>query len=298
MIVNNRAEWRKLKFPDPDLPVRMEQPRRAVALANDAVAGNPLAVVGAVRGPFSGAWMAAGMVNMSNWIYKDPELLNDVLREMARWNTQVGLNLIAAGVDAIMIHDDWGMNMGLMIKPDHWRRYVLPHIAEEVSALAATGTPVIMHSDGNLNAIMDDIAQLEIAALNPLQRNAGMNLAQLKRRYGDRLCLIGNISATVTLPHRGVTEVALEALECIRDAAPGGGYIMAPDHSYHGAVPSENVRAVFETCQEYGAYPLDLPAIEARIAELALLAAPRAVEVARTQPAPVKRGRRGRRGKI
>ncbi len=267
----------------------MAQPKRALELVD-----GELAVVGAVRGPFSGTWMAAGMVNMSRWLYEDPDLLDEVLREFARWNTQLGLNLVKTGVDAIMIHDDWGMNMGLMIQPAQWRRYVLPHISEQVATLAATGTPIIMHSDGNLNAIMDDIVGMQISAFNPLQRNAGMDLARLKQNYGDRLCLIGNISASLTLPHRGVTEVELEALECLRDAAPGGGYIMAPDHSYHAAIPSKNVHKVFETCHNYGSYPLDLDAIQARIAELEPVAIPRS-QMEEGSVSAVDKGKRRRR---
>ncbi len=262
-VVNDREDWRQLRFPDPDLPIRSEQHRRALELA-----AGELAVVGAVRGPFSGAWMVAGMVNMSRWLQKEPDLFDDVLRGMARWNTQLGLNLIRAGVDAIMIHDDWGMNMGLMVNPDLWRRYVYPHIAEEVETLAATGTPIIMHSDGNLNVIMDDIVQMKVSGFNPVQRNAGMDIAALKQKYGNRLCLIGNISASQTLPYGTAEDVELQCLECLRDVAPSGAYIMAPDHSYHGGIPSANIRRVFETCHRYGTYPLDMDTIEARIAEL------------------------------
>ena len=278
-VVNDREEWRHLKFPDPSLPIRTEQARRAVELAN-----GELAVVGAVRGPFSGAWMVAGMVNMGRWLQKEPDLFDDVLREMARWNTQVGLQEIAAGVDAIMIHDDWGMNMGLMVNPDLWRRYVYPHIAEEVETLAATGTPIIMHSDGNLNAIMDEIVGMKISALNPVQRNSSMDAFALKQKYGNRLCLIGNISASQTLPYGTPGDVELQALELLRDVAPGGAFIMAPDHSYHGGIPSANVWQVFETCKKYGAYPLDQDVIRARIEELQAEGRNSQVTISASQP--------------
>jgi uroporphyrinogen decarboxylase len=262
-VVKSRADWKQLHMPDPDLPERMLQPCRAVELA-----AGELAVVGGIRGPFSAAWMLAGLVNMGMWIYDDPELLDEILREMGRWNTQLGLNLIRAGVDAICIHDDWGMNKSIFIKPDDWRRFVLPHIAGEVETLASTGTPVILHSDGNLNAILDEIAQLKISALNPLQRGAAMNLAGAKAKYGHRLCLIGNVGTTTTLAHGTPDDVEREVLECLRDAAPGGGYVLAPDHSYHGGIPVANIRRALETGQKYGAYPLDMEAITARLAEL------------------------------
>ena len=262
-VVKSRSDWLKVRFPDPDLPARMEQPRRFIELA-----GGKLAVIGGVRGPFSAAWMLAGLVNMSTWLYDDPGLLSDMLREMGRWNTQLALNLVRAGVDAVIIHDDWGMNKSTFIKPDDWRRLVFPCIAEEVETVAATGTPVILHSDGNLNRIMDDIIQLRIVALNPIQRGADMDLAAIKRMYGSRLCLIGNLNTAQTLAYGSPDDVEREVLECLRDAAPGGGYILAPDHSFHGAISSANIWRALETCKTYGRYPLDGGAIGARLAEL------------------------------
>jgi uroporphyrinogen decarboxylase len=270
-VVKNRADWRQLRIPDPDLSIRMEQPKRSVELAR-----GDLAVVGGVRGPFSATWMLAGLVNMSTWLYDDPALLAEMLGEMGRWNTQLALGMVRSGVDAISIHDDWGMNKSTFISPDDWRRLVFPCIAVEVEAIAATGTPVILHSDGNLNAIMDDIAQLPIAALNPLQRGAAMNLAETKRRYGARLCLVGNVDATRTLPTGSPDDVEREVLECLRDAAPGGRYILAPDHSYHAGVPAANIWRALETCKKFGTYPLELDAIAARLEELGAGRAPSA----------------------
>jgi uroporphyrinogen decarboxylase len=265
-VVNSRQDWRNIRIPDPDNPVRFEQPRRTVELA----AGR-LAVVGGVRGPFSSTWMLAGLVNMSMWIYDDPQLLHDILREMGRWNTRLAQLMVEAGVDAIVIHDDWGMNKSTFIKPDDWRRFVLPYIAQQVETIANTGVPVILHSDGNLNALLDDIVQLRISALNPLQRSANMNLAQVKAQYGQQLCLIGNLDTTRTLSHGTPEAVEREVLQCLLDAASGGGYILAPDHSYHAAIPIDNIWRALETTKQYGTYPLHQQVIEARIRELELM---------------------------
>ena len=95
-----------------------------------------------------------------------------------------------------------------------------------------------------------------------------MSLAQVKAKYGHRLCLIGNLSTTTTLAHGNLLDVEREVLECLRDAAPGGGYILAPDHSYHSGVPVPSIRQALATGKKYGAYPLDIGAINARLAEL------------------------------
>lgn len=264
-VISNRDDWKKLRIPDPRLPERVKQPQRFVELA-----GGELAVIGGLRGPFSATWMLAGLVNMGLWLYDDPDLLDEMLSAMADWYTELGLQLIAAGVDAIVIHDDWGMNNATFIKPNDWRVHVYPHIARQVETLANTGVPVILHSDGNLNAILDDIVQLKISALNPLQRSANMSLLQTKQKYGDRLCLIGNISTTTTLAHGSPDDVEREVLECLRDGAPGGGYILAPDHSYHSGVPIESTWRVLETVKKYGAYPLELDVIADRLTQLQL----------------------------
>lgn len=263
IVINNPEDWEKLSIPNPILPKRMEQPKRTIKLAK-----GELAVVGGVRGPFSALWMLAGITNISSWIYENPEFLHDLMREMGEWNTQIGLQLIETGVDAIIIHDDWGMNLSTFVSPDQWIEFIKPHIAEQVETFAKTNIPVILHSDGNLNALMEEIVQLKINALNPLQRSAEMNLAAIKEKYGDRICIIGNISSTVTLPNGIPEEVEREVLECLRDAAPGGGYVFAPDHSYHRTIPFENIYRALDTCKKYGAYPIELKKIQKRIEEL------------------------------
>jgi len=187
---------------------------------------------------------------------------------MSEWNTKIGLQLIETGVDAVIIHDDWGMNQATFISPEQWKKFVKPYITEQVKTLSDMGVPVILHSDGNLNGILDEIVKLKISALNPLQRSANMNIAEIKARYGDRLSLIGNINTTATLSQGDPVDVELEVLVCLRDAAPGGGYIMAPDHSFHSGIPEENIHCLINTCKKYGKYPIDLDNILSRIREL------------------------------
>ncbi len=261
--VNNYHDWKNITLPDPDLPQRMQQPKRTKALAN-----GDLAVLGGIRGPFSATSILTGLVNLCTWLFEHPEFVHDMMHRMCDWNTKIGVHLIESGVDAVIIHDDWGMNQATFIRPAQWREFVRPYIAGQIRILADTGTPVILHSDGNLNQLMDEIARLPIAALNPLQRSARMNLAEIKQTYGDRLCLIGNIDTTSTLSHGTPADVEQQVLECLRDAAPGGGYIMAADHSFHSAIPEDNIRCVIRTCQKYGTYPLQQDKINTRLEEL------------------------------
>lgn len=79
-----------------------------------------------------------------------------------------------------------------------------------------------------------------------------MDLAEVKRVYGKRFCLIGNIDSSRTLPFGTPADVEAEAREAMDVAAPGGGYILASDHSLHDGIPVENIRALARVGTTYG----------------------------------------------
>ncbi len=79
-----------------------------------------------------------------------------------------------------------------------------------------------------------------------------MDLRAVKAKYGRRLCLIGNIDSSRTLPYGTPEDVAHEVREAIDIAAPGGGYILASDHSLHDGIPIDNITTMFRVGAEYG----------------------------------------------
>jgi uroporphyrinogen decarboxylase len=121
-----------------------------------------------------------------------------------------------------------------------------------VEYVAGLGVPVLLHSCGHIKAYLDDLAQTKISAVHPLQRTAGMDLGEVKERYGERLCIIGNIDSSRTLPYGTPEEVEAEVRQAIEIAAPGGGYILASDHSLHDGIPVENIVTMFRIGAEYG----------------------------------------------
>ena len=79
-----------------------------------------------------------------------------------------------------------------------------------------------------------------------------MDLRWVKQNYGQRFCIIGNIDSSRTLPFGTCAEVATEVREAIDIAAPGGGYVLASDHSLHDGIPVENITTMFAVGAEYG----------------------------------------------
>ncbi len=85
-----------------------------------------------------------------------------------------------------------------------------------------------------------------------------MDIAELKRRVGDRLCLIGNIDLGYTLTRGTPAEVDAEVRERIRTVGPGGGYCVGSSNSITSYVPLANYNAMREAVFRYGRYPLQL----------------------------------------
>jgi len=103
---------------------------------------------------------------------------------------------------------------------------------------------------------VDDLLDLGIAGLHPNEKRA-MDIRAMKQKYGDRLCLLGNVDLNL-LGMGTPAEVDREVRDLIRDLAPGGGYIVTSGNSLAGYLLPENVLALTEAVQKYGLYPIQL----------------------------------------
>ena len=239
--------------PDATLPGRLNEIRDALAI-NAEARQEAVAILGGVGGPFTQSWMLTGYENMALKVYDDPGFL----KELASLNNGYALPAIAAmaeaGVDGIIISEDLGDSAREFLRLEQFRELTLPYIAELVEAIHGQGLPAILHSCGHISGYLDDIVDLGLDAYHPLQRTAGMDLAEVKREYGDRICLIGNIDSSRTLPFGSEEDVAEEVREALRIGMPGGGYVLASDHSLHDGIPVANILRMFEVAREEGVY--------------------------------------------
>jgi uroporphyrinogen decarboxylase len=116
------------------------------------------------------------------------------------------------------------------------------------------GLYVIKHSDGNLWPILDMIIDTGIDCLDPIDPLGGMDLAEVKEKYGDRVALKGNVDCAQLLTFGTRDEVIAATRTALKKGMPGGGYILSSSNSIHSAVPPDNYLALVETLQEHGSY--------------------------------------------
>jgi 5-methyltetrahydrofolate--homocysteine methyltransferase len=155
--------------------------------------------------------------------------------------------------------DDIAHNTGLLVSPKHLRKYLFPWYKKMGDVCRDRGIGFIFHSDGDCTEVMDDMIDCGFHGFNPLQPNA-MDIDAVKAKWGNKLCLIGNINLDSTLTLGTPQDVRAEVYERIRTIGPGGGYMVASSNSITDYVPPDNMKALIEATFEFGRYPIELEA--------------------------------------
>ena len=239
--------------PDPWAAGRLDEVAAAIEI-NKKLGGKAVAVMGGVGGPLTTAWMLMGYETICLSIYDDSQFLSDVVQIAVDFSMAAATRLAQAGVDGLVVSEDLGSSSGGLVGPDQFCAFFKFPLGTLVRHIKGLGLPVLFHSCGCIYTYLDDLMELGIDALHPLQRTAGMDLARVKRQYGGRICLVGNIDSSRTLPFGTPDDVEAEVREAIAIAAPGYGYILASDHSLHDGIPVPNILRMFDAARKYGAY--------------------------------------------
>ncbi|MDW7659543.1 MAG: uroporphyrinogen decarboxylase family protein [Bacillota bacterium] len=256
---SDKKNFDRFRWPDPRDPGRTRGMKERV---NDCLKSSDCAVV---------LHLAGGFITQSQYLrgfagwFEDTLLDTDFLcalldrtLDFAIELTRSVLSIVGRDVDVIHFGDDLGAQNGLMISPACYRQYIKPRQAKLFAvAKSMTHAKLLYHTCGSVYEILDDLVEIGIDALNPIQHNArGMDCAMLKREYGDRLAFWGGIDTNYALPRGSVADVHAEVKKRIQLLAPGGGYILNPVHNVQPDVPPENLMAMIEACRAYGQYPV------------------------------------------
>jgi uroporphyrinogen decarboxylase len=161
-------------------------------------------------------------------------------------------------VDVVSVSDDVGMQDRTTVSPEMYRRLIKPSQARAFRTIhERTPAPLMYHTCGSVYAIMNDLIEIGVDALNPVQTDAAnMDASRLKREFGHRISFWGGINSSRVLPWGTPHQVRDEVDGVIGALAPGGGYILNSVHNIQPGVPVENLLTMFAAARELGAYPL------------------------------------------
>jgi len=161
--------------------------------------------------------------------------------------------MVDAGIGVIYSCSDYCFGTAPFFSPEMFELYVYPFLKRQTAAFREAGAYVIKHTDGNISQIVDMMIDCRPHAIHSIDPMAGMDLGDFKLRYGDRVCVMGNVD--VSKVHMGPQEaIERDAERALRSGMPGGGYIFSTCNCIFEAIPLENYRAMLAVRERLGRY--------------------------------------------
>ena len=199
--------------------------------------------------------MRGGIDKLTYDIYRNPDFAKRLIKIVADTNFEIAKQMLDRGIDVFVAADDIAETRSTFFPPRIFREFFFPYLKRLIDECHRRGVLFMKHSDGNLSPILGDLISLGIDGLHPIDPSA-MNLAEVKRRYGHKIFLRGNVDCTHVLPYGDEEDVRIEVRRCIDEAAEGGGFILSDSNSMHSNVKTENVLVMIDEGRRYGRYPL------------------------------------------
>lgn len=211
-------------------------------------------------GIFETAWLLRGLEQFLVDLLVDKEfaaaLLELVLRQRKDFFSKF-LDAVGPYVGMVMVSDDLAAQSGPILAPELYREMIKPMHRELNSFIKQrTDARLLHHSCGALRPFLDDLLDVGVEIINPVQVSAaGMDSADLKRDYGDRLVFWGGGCDTQQVLQFGSpADVRREVERRMEDFKPGGGFVFTQVHDIQPGTPPENVVAMFEAAREFRRY--------------------------------------------
>ena len=239
----------------PPLPAAAElDAERDVRLRQIAANAPHTVFAPTIRGCFCATFEALGLEEFSFACADAPAEVDRVMWLHAeRGRALAGRYAARPDCRYVAICDDLAFKTGTIFPPAWMRAHWLPKLRHVLAPLHAAGVRTIFHSDGRMDALIPDLIEAGVAAVNPLEPLAGMDLAALKRDFGRDITLIGGVDCSQLLPFAAPDRVRDEVRRLLDIGAPGGGFVIGDSSSILPCTPLANVLAFYETVLAAGA---------------------------------------------
>jgi uroporphyrinogen decarboxylase len=241
----------RYQFPDPAAVHRFSTLERALDRFGDR-----RAVILNLRDGFSDMRDLLGYEESLMALLLEPQAFSELLDRVVEYNLQLAAAARQRyGVEIVATTDDVANATGLLMRPDTYFEMIAPHFRRVLQGYKEQGYLCIKHCDGKIDAVVDFWIECGIDALDPIDPSAGYAMAQMKQKYGSRICLKGNVDCTGALCNGTPEQVSREMQQCLRGGAPGGGFILSSSNTIHRGVRPQNYLAMLHALRQFGKYP-------------------------------------------
>jgi len=244
-VITSREDLENYQFPSPqDFDYsRFERIR--------SVLPGRMGVIGQYGDIFTMTWEMMGFESFSLALFENPELVTDLNESIGRLVMPMfEYFALSDAVDVLWYTDDIAFTEGLLVSPDTLRTYFFPWLRKIGDLARKSRKPLLYHTDGILWDVFDEIIDCGVDAIHPIEPKA-MDIVDVKKRYGDKLCLLGNVDVDILA--RGTKEQIRSIVkENIEKVGYNGGYCVGSGNSIPEYVPYDNYLALLEASREFG----------------------------------------------
>jgi uroporphyrinogen decarboxylase len=176
----------------------------------------------------------------------------DLLQHVELLNRRLIKRAAGLGADGVVIADDIAYRRGLLLPPDRIIELFLPSLARQTEASHAAGRPVFFHSDGDLGAILKDIADSGFDGLQGIEAASGMDLAAIKAQYGHQLCLWGNLDPACLVEELGAAAIDARVGTVIASGSRNGGLIFGTSSGLFKGMRPCSIERAYQCARRIG----------------------------------------------
>jgi uroporphyrinogen decarboxylase len=254
IVARNFSKMSIDELPDPDEPFSVDPTSLEAVRHVVKEIGDTHFIV--VRSPIDGTYpweFTTGMENFLLSMLTEPEFIEKAVDVYVNRSIAYFKAIIDAGADAVMTTDDYCDNKGPIMGPKLFKKYIVPGIEKQCRAIHEMGGYFIKHTDGNLWPVMDELVDTGIDGWHGIQVNIGMDMAKLKKRYNQRVCLFGGVNCD-TLIDGTPEDARTEVISAIKGAGAGGGLVIANSNVVPPGAKMENYKAMRQAIHDFGHY--------------------------------------------
>ena len=189
-----------------------------------------------------------GYQNLMFDMVDEEPLLWDLIRRLEAFNQSIVDRYLQAGADMISFPEDLGMQVGPMLSPELFRRYIKPSYTRMMRSVREKGLPVHMHSDGDIRTLADDLVESGVAVINLQDLVNGVDW--IRSRFREKLCVDLDVDRQHVTVHGTPKEIdALIRSEVEAIATPRGGLMLT--FGLYPGTPMKNAEALMDAMERY-----------------------------------------------
>ncbi len=252
--VEEWEEWAQ-SFPDPWAEGRDAGAKIVAKLAEK----RDLALAGLLREPFATLFEAFPISIYYRLQLEKPDFIRKVVKRYTDYNCETIKRYGELGCDLVISSGDVAHKDGPHIRPTLFNEFFAKEMHQQVEAAHRVGIKYVKHSDGDIKTLIPSLVDTaKVDGIHSLDPSAGVDIGKVKEEWGDRIFLMGNV-AVDSLALKSEEEVVQETKDCIRKAAPGGGFILCSSNSWYTHCKLVNCLAMVRTGHDHGTYPIQIP---------------------------------------